>query len=63
MVQWQKRGESQQGGSAASTGTLLDPVFHGTMDCYSPNHLVTKCPFFHRHYTLQRYDLVPPASH
>jgi hypothetical protein len=27
------------------TFTLPDPVLHGTMDCYSGKHLVTKCPF------------------
>jgi hypothetical protein len=29
------------------TFTLPDPVWHGTMDCYSRNHLVTNCPFFY----------------
>jgi hypothetical protein len=29
------------------TFTLPDPVLHGTMDCYSGNHLVTNCPFFY----------------
>jgi hypothetical protein len=26
---------------------LPDPVLHGTMDCYSGNHLVANCQFFY----------------
>jgi hypothetical protein len=41
------------------TFTLRDPVLHGTMDCYSGNHLVTNCPSFynrgcHRNCTLSQ---------